>query len=409
MKTRMMRELAKAHLLIYCCCWCVITFAFLVHSTAALDGDQPSPPVLSDSLAQAMTIILIATIGPIVIMLIFKYCLNKRSKYSKIKENNNNGLWTGLYKFSKAEIEIAINYHNEEKSTSSAGRVNMGILPNGQVVAIEEICKSSSRYRPSVSFEREIQRLSFIRHPNLVSFFGYCTSQDQELQYIVYEHCAAGNLAQHLIRKDNVLCWERRVMILRDCARAIRYLHFHTDGCIIHGDINLTSIRLNEKFEPKLSDFGLAKVSGMEERLFAVNEGTAGYIDPEYISDGVLSSASDVYSFGMVALQLLSGQKVLQLDLEARHELTRKAKAVSMGKRPLTDFEDPALNGKCNTADFESILEVAVFCVASSRIGRPTIDVVFETMDKAWKNAVAYVHESSETAEFNGELRIQTT
>lgn len=68
-----------------------------------------------------------------------------------------------------------------------------------------------------------------------------------------------------------------------------------------------------------------------------------------------------------------------------------QAKAVSMGKRPLTDFEDPALNGKCKTADFESILEVAVLCVASSRKGRPTIDVVFETMDKAWKNTVTYM------------------
>lgn len=81
---------------------------------------------------------------------------------------------------------------------------------------------------------------------------------------------------------------------------------------------------MNEKFEPKLSGFGLAKFSGLDGRLFAINEGTAGYIDPEYISDGVLSSASDVYSFGIVVLQLLSRQKVLQLDLEARHQLTRK-------------------------------------------------------------------------------------
>lgn len=144
-----------------------------------------------------MIIISLVTIGLIVLC----NCLNKRRKYSEIKEN---GIWTGLYKFSKAEIENAITYYNNGNNVTvglGITRVYEGILPNGQVVAIEEISKSSSRYRPSDSFEREIQRLSFIRHPNLVSFFGYCTTQDQELQYIVYEHCAAGNLAQHLVRK----------------------------------------------------------------------------------------------------------------------------------------------------------------------------------------------------------------
>ncbi|KAI3459073.1 hypothetical protein Pfo_015736 [Paulownia fortunei] len=139
--------------------------------------------------------------------------------------------------------------------------------------------------------------------------------------------------------------------------------------------------------EPKLSDFGLAKMLGMEEsKVFTDVRGTIGYMDPEYMSNAKLTSASDIYSFGIVTLQLLSGQRVIELDLDARDQLTRKAKDVNMGKRPLTDFQDPRMKGDIISVDFESILQIAVLCVASSSTGRPTIDLVFEELEKAWKN-----------------------
>lgn len=159
-------------------------------------------------------------------------------------------------------------------------------------------------------------------------------------------------------------------------------------------------------------------------------------MDPEYMSNAKLTCASDIYSFGIVILQLLSGQKVIELDLDARDQLTRKvqthnttstlistlniksyiyigkktvtiyvwsilteaveyicmvlqAKDVSLGKRPLSDFEDPHLRGDVNKVDFETILQIAVLCVAKSSKGRPTIDVVFDEMEKAWKNTIA--------------------
>ncbi|OMO87821.1 hypothetical protein COLO4_20555 [Corchorus olitorius] len=207
--------------------------------------------------------------------------------------------YSGLYRFSKAEIENAIGSYNRRKSLGrgSAGEVYEGILPSGQVVAIKKIIKGNS---PD-SFTREVAGLSRIRHPNLVSLLGCCVEGDE--QYLVLEYCSEGNLAQHLLKKDRVLSWERRVKILRDCAHGLRYLHNYIDGCIVHRDI--------------------------------------------------------------------------------------KAKDVSMGNRPLTDFEDPRLNGNLDRTDFESILQIAVLCVARSSRGRPPIDVVFEEMEKAWKNTKA--------------------
>ncbi|KAF8388470.1 hypothetical protein HHK36_027142 [Tetracentron sinense] len=337
-----------------------------------------------DSVAKALLAILIATMGLMLVVVLIKYVTKK--KVLKPVEGKEISTWSGLYRFSKIEIENAINFSNRKVclGAGSAGRVYKGVLPSGQVVAIKHIYKSNM----SDSFDREVEGLSRIRHPNLVCLFGCCIEGGE--QYLVYEYCSAGNLAHHLLKRDSVLSWDRRVKILRDCALALRYLHHYIDGCIVHRDIKLTNILLTDNMDPKLSDFGLAKMLGMEEsKVFTDVRGTIGYMDPEYMSNAKLTCGSDIYSFGIVTLQLLSGRKVIELDLDARDQLTRKAKDVVMRKRPLKDFEDPRLLGNLNLVDFDSILQVAVLCVAKSSKGRPTIDVVFEEMEKAWKNTSA--------------------
>ncbi|WOH07945.1 hypothetical protein DCAR_0727380 [Daucus carota subsp. sativus] len=338
------------------------------------------------SLVKALLALVIAAIVLILVIVLIKHVIKNNKKDYKHVKAKEIATWSGLYRFSKAEIENAINFGNEKKclGRGSAGTVYKGILPSGQVVAIKHIYKSNN----SDTFTREVEGLSRVRHPNLVCLFGCCTEDGE--QYLVYEYCSNGNLAQHLLRKDTFLTWERRVKILRDCSLGLRYLHHYIDGCIVHRDIKLTNILLTENLEPKLSDFGLAKMLGIEEsKVFTDVRGTIGYMDPEYMSNAKLTCASDIYSFGIVALQLLSGQKVIELDLDARDQLTRKAKDVSMGKRPLSEIKDPRLQGNLNSVDYESILQVAVLCVARSSKGRPTIDVVFDEMDKAWKNTIA--------------------
>lgn len=195
-----------------------------------------------------------------VIMLIKYVTKNKKqnSKHVKAKEIST---WSGLYRFTKSEIENAINFGNERKclGRGSAGQVYKGILPSGQVVAIKQLYKNNN----SDSFTREVENLSRVRHPNLVCLFGCCIEDGE--QYLVYEYCSAGNLAQHLLSKsfssipifnpfifclicfvhllsgkDTFLTWERRVRILRDCSLALRYLHHYIDGCIVHRDIKVT-------------------------------------------------------------------------------------------------------------------------------------------------------------------------
>uniref|UniRef100_A0A453NZH3 non-specific serine/threonine protein kinase n=1 Tax=Aegilops tauschii subsp. strangulata TaxID=200361 RepID=A0A453NZH3_AEGTS len=291
--------------------------------------------------------------------------------------------WSGLYRFTKAEIERALDYANSRiyLGSGSAGQVYQGVLPSGQLVAIKHIHRTAM----SGSFTREADGLSKVRHPNLVCLFGYC--DDGSDQYLVYEYCANGNLAQNLLRSDSVLSWPTRVKILRDCASVLRFLHTHSDGCIVHRDIKLTNILLTEDMEPKLSDFGLAKMLQMEEtKVFTDVRGTIGYMDPEYITHSKLTCASDIYSFGVVVLQLLSGRKVIELDIVARDSLTKKAKDVVTGKKPLDEFIDSRVRDEVNIEDFVLILKIGVLCVAHSSVGRPTIKDVYEEMDKAWRN-----------------------
>ncbi|KAE8766444.1 Cysteine-rich receptor-like protein kinase 40 [Hordeum vulgare] len=143
--------------------------------------------------------------------------------------------WSGLYRFTKAEIERALDYANSRiyLGSGSAGQVYQGVLPSGQLVAIKHIHRTAM----SGSFTREADGLSKVRHPNLVCLFGYC--DDGSDQYLVYEYCANGNLAQNLLRSDSVLSWPTRVKILRDCASVLRFLHTHSDGCIVHRDIKV--------------------------------------------------------------------------------------------------------------------------------------------------------------------------
>ncbi|EXC21748.1 putative LRR receptor-like serine/threonine-protein kinase [Morus notabilis] len=342
---------------------------------------------IKNSLGRAVLAILIAVMVVMLIIVLIKYVTKKKidPKRGKNKSKEYKNTWSGLYRFSKEEIENAIYFGNEILGRGSAGHVYKGILPSGQEVAIKYLNQNGE----AESFRREVEGLSRIRHPNLVYLFGFCMEDD--CYYLVYEYCAGGNLAQQLLKKDTALNWEKRVRILRDCAYALKYLHHFMEGCIVHRDIKLTNILLTENLEPKLSDFGLAKIMNIEEsKVFTDVRGTIGYMDPEYVSNAKLTSASDIYSFGIVALQILSGQKVIELNLNARDHLTRKAKDVSLGNRSIHDFEDPRLKGKFNKADFKSILEIAVLCVAKSSEDRPNIDMVFFEMDKAWKNTNAY-------------------
>ncbi|PRQ41203.1 putative protein kinase RLK-Pelle-RLCK-VIIb family [Rosa chinensis] len=196
------------------------------------------------------------------------------------------------------------------------GRVYRGTLRSGEVVAIKKMelppFKAADGER---EFRVEVDILSRLDHPNLVSLIGYCA--DGKHRFLVYEYLQKGNLQDHLngINEKHKMGWPQRLRVALGAARGLAYLHSSSTP-IVHRDFKSTNILLDANFEAKISDFGLAKLmpEGKEMYVTARVLGTFGYFDPEYTSTGKLTLQSDVYAFGVVLLELLTGRQALDLN-----------------------------------------------------------------------------------------------
>ncbi|CAI0379660.1 unnamed protein product [Linum tenue] len=223
------------------------------------------------------------------------------------------------------------------------GRVYRGTLRSReQVVAIKKMeLPSFKEAEGEREFRVEVDILSRLDHPNLVSLIGYCA--DRKQRFLVYEYLSNGNLQDHL----NVIAgigeakmdWTQRLKVAIGAARGLAYLHSPSAVGIpiVHRDFKSTNVLLGDNFEAKISDFGLAKLmpEGQEIYATAMVLGTFGYFDPEYTSTGKLTLQSDVYAFGVVLLELLTGRRAVDLNqgptdqnlvLQVRHILNNRKK-----------------------------------------------------------------------------------
>ncbi|KAJ9683458.1 hypothetical protein PVL29_019160 [Vitis rotundifolia] len=284
----------------------------------------------------------------------------------------------GCMKLSIKEVYSATNNINEKNiiGEGTAGKVYRGVLQNNQHVAVKHIINDNHME----TFVREITSLSHIKHPNLVALLGYCEVEDE--CFLVYELCPNGNLSEWLFGKDKVLSWIQRLEIAIDSAQGLLYLHTYPAGCIVHRDIKPTNILLGANFEAKLSDFGLAKVIDQgESHVSSEVRGTFGYVDPEYQSNHHVNPSGDVYSFGIVLLQILSGKKVMNLNLKKPMSLDKMAKILTKDGS-ITEFVDPKLDGEYSAEAFDLILKLALSCT-SLKQQRPSMGQVVLRLEKA--------------------------
>ncbi|KAL3518058.1 hypothetical protein ACH5RR_020647 [Cinchona calisaya] len=201
----------------------------------------------------------------------------------------------------------------------SFGRVYKGKLADGREVAIkrgESISRTNKFQEKESSFISEIALLSCLNDKHLVGFVGFCHENDERL--IVYEYMRNGSLHDHLHSQRNTDCsmvnsWRLRIRIALDCARGIEYLHSYSIPPIVHRDIKSSNILLDENWTARVSDFGLSLMwpESEDEPMYTKAVGTVGYIDPEYYVLNILTVKSDVYGFGVVLLELLTGKKAV--------------------------------------------------------------------------------------------------
>ncbi|KAM1741550.1 hypothetical protein ACFX13_011755 [Malus domestica] len=257
-----------------------------------------------------------------------------------------------------------------------AGKVYKGILSNGKHVAVKHIINDGS----VETFIREVTSLSDVRHPNLVALLGSC--EDVEEYFLVYELCQNGNLSEWLFGKDKNLPWRTRLELAIDSARGLWFLHTYPGGCIVHRDIKPTNILIDENFQAKLSDFGLSKVMDLgQSHVSSEVRGTFGYVDPEYRKNHRVNASGDVYSFGIVLLQLISGRRVINLNSNKPMPLSKMARALTKGG-DVTEFADPKLNWEYSVEAFDLVFNLALSCTGL-KLQRPSMEQVVSKLERA--------------------------
>lgn len=228
----------------------------------------------------------------------------------------------------------------------------------------------------------EIKFLGKFSHPNLVNLLGFCREDKEFL--LVYEYVKKGSLDTHLFRKGvEPLSWEIRLRIAIGAAKGLAFLHTSQQNVIIYRDFKAANILLDENYNAKISDFGLAKLGPIDsDSHFSTQPmGTYGYSAPEYIATGYLYVNSDVYAFGVVLLELLTGMKVLDPTRpNGQQNPVKFATPLLHEKKRLKRIMDPKLEGKYPSEGAMQIAALVHKCLEENPKKRPPMEEVVETL-----------------------------
>ncbi|GAA0157321.1 hypothetical protein LIER_38435 [Lithospermum erythrorhizon] len=232
--------------------------------------------------------------------------------------------------------------------------------------------------------QAEVKFLGKFSHPNLVKLIGYCWEEKQFL--LVYEYMQKGSLENHLFRTKGAepLSWDSRVRIAIEAASGLAFLHT-TEKQVIYRDFKAANILLDMDYNAKLSDFGLAKQGPLNGNSHVTTKvvGTYGYAAPEYMATGHLYVKSDVYGFGVVMLELLTGRRVLDLNRpNGEQNLIEWAAPSLPDKRKLRRLMDPRLEGQYPSKAAFQIAELILQCLEPDPKSRPSMEQVLGTLQQ---------------------------
>ncbi|KAL5183009.1 PTI1-like tyrosine-protein kinase [Glycine soja] len=280
--------------------------------------------------------------------------------------------------FTYKELHAATNGFSDDNKLGEGGfgSVYWGRTSDGLQIAVKKLKAMNSK--AEMEFAVEVEVLGRVRHNNLLGLRGYCVGDDQRL--IVYDYMPNLSLLSHLhgqFAVDVQLNWQRRMKIAIGSAEGLLYLHREVTPHIIHRDIKASNVLLNSDFEPLVADFGFAKlipegVSHMTTRV----KGTLGYLAPEYAMWGKVSESCDVYSFGILLLELVTGRKPIEkLTGGLKRTITEWAEPLITNGR-FKDLVDPKLRGNFDENQVKQTVNVAALCVQSEPEKRPNMKQV---------------------------------
>ncbi|XP_027177136.1 cysteine-rich receptor-like protein kinase 10 isoform X1 [Coffea eugenioides] len=318
--------------------------------------------------ASAITFLLVA----IICYLKRKFIL---SKVRQITDSGKRSISPHLQAFSYSQIKAATKNFSEENKLGEGGfgPVYKGKLKDGQEIAVKRLSNTSTQ--GSEEFKNEVSLAAKLQHVNLVRLIGICTEKEEKM--LIYDYMPNKSLDFYLYDPTRrlFLDWEKRLAIIEGVTQGLLYLQEYSAYTVIHRDLKASNILLDSELKPKISDFGIAKLFRKDENEANTSRiiGTYGYVPPEYVKRGMYSRKYDVYSFGVLILQIISGKrssclygmhKNLNL-LEFAYQLWKDGSAL--------EFLDPSLDDDQSPCKLLRCMQVALLCVQENWEDRPSM------------------------------------
>ncbi|KAK8259098.1 hypothetical protein V6Z11_D13G034300 [Gossypium hirsutum] len=330
---------------------------------------------------QNTSVIVGSTLGAIfgVFLICTFIFLRFKKGFQEVEEDYLDNMLGMPTRFSFEELKNVTKNFSNKLGEGGFGSIFQGTLPSGSEVAVKHLVGFGPVNK---SFMTEVQTIGSIHHFNLVSLIGFCAQKFNRL--LVYEYMANGSLDRWIFNKnrDLALGWQIRKKIILDIAKGLAYLHEDCNQKIVHLDIKPQNILLDEHFNAKVSDFGLSKLIGKDQsRVITTMRGTPGYMAPEWLSS-VITEKVDVYSFGIVVLEILCGRRNVdesQLE-EDRHLLGLFKRKQEEGQ--LMDLVDKCSDDmQSNAAEVVQMMKVAAWCVQIEHERRPSMSIVVKLFE----------------------------
>ncbi|PSR85249.1 Receptor-like protein kinase [Actinidia chinensis var. chinensis] len=316
-----------------------------------------------------------SVIGPLDVFRPLSHPITSPSPLSGLPELSHLG-WG--HWFTLRDLEIATNRFSKDNVIGEGGYgvVYQGNLVNGTPVAVKKLLNNLGQAEKE--FSVEVEAIGHVRHKNLVRLLGYCIEGTHRL--LVYEFVNNGNLEQWLhgaMRQHGYLTWEARMKILLGTAKALAYLHEAIEPKVVHRDIKSSNILIDDDFNAKISDFGLAKLLGAGRSHITTRVmGTFGYVAPEYANSGLLNEKSDVYSFGVVLLEAITGRDPVDYGRPTQEVNLVDWLKMMVGSMRSEEVVDPAIEIRPSTGALKRALLTALRCVDPDANKRPKMGQV---------------------------------
>ncbi|KAJ0533375.1 putative protein kinase RLK-Pelle-L-LEC family [Helianthus annuus] len=331
----------------------------------------------------------ITLVGLLVFALWWK---KKKKKKNKNKEeveetgfdvdlNNEYQMGTGPKRFSYHELAQSTDNFAENKKLGEGGfgSVYRGFLEDSNTyVAVKRVSKSSKQ--GINEYASEVRIISRLRHRNLVQLMGWCHEKGNLL--LVYHYMENGSLDSHLFKGKSLLTWGTRYKIANGLASALLYLHEEWEQCILHRDIKSSNVMLDSNFNAKLGDFGLAKLVDHEKGGQTTKlAGTLGYMAPECAMTGKATKESDVFSFGVVVLEIVCGRKPIDYKAQENKIWLLEWIWELYGADTLLEAVDPRLGSDFDEEEIKHLMIIGLWCVHPDSEVRPSMRQVIQVLN----------------------------